>query len=177
VSAEAERNADVKFTEYPIGSDCPVVSDGGAIPSSERAKDCGVRTGYFSTRLYYYPLISSRNDDDDLFVPIGPGDGYPLKDFLKLETANDQLFIDPRDGSGVTDLEEAYANCPFLLEDAYTPKTGNMYTSANKFPEKRLFDKSRKKLVVSGSKIRKHNGEKTTGQTILAWNLRLTRVN
>jgi hypothetical protein len=39
-----------------------------------------------------------------------------------------------------------------------------------------LFNRKRRKIVVSGHTIQKLGGGNSTGQTILAWNLRLTRV-
>ena len=61
---------------------------------------------------------------------------------------------------------------------------GNLVESTKKLPAKKLFGKKTKKLTISGSRVLRYPNSKqsyagppkTTGKTILAWNLRLKRV-
>jgi hypothetical protein len=150
---------------------CPGDNGGGVIPTGPHGPDCGERTGRFGVSLFFSRNGAAGAGEDDLLIP----DGFPEKDHLKLESTSDRLWVDPDDGSGSTNLDSTYRRCPMDL-DSYIAQSGDIYTSAHKFPERRLFQKGRKKLVISGSNIARHTGGESTGQTILAWNLRLTRV-
>jgi hypothetical protein len=152
--ATAERNGDYKVN-YQEHRQC----DGGAGGGGETnlpPKDCGMRTGSFNFRLFFRdPSL-----DDEIVIPLP----HPLaeKNSLKLE-GNYYRW-----GQAST-LDDTYKNCPLLLEDTYVEKAGNIFTSPAKLVEKQVFDTRRKRFVVSGHHI-------ANGQTILAWNLRLTRV-
>lgn len=170
VGFNAERNGD--FIPHNDVSNCDGPNGGGVIPQPDRPKDCGARGGLGGSVLLYFQESTSRSEEDDLFVPL---EHYPAKDHLKLKTLTDPIYVDPRDGSG-TDLDGTYENCPFLLDDASVPEEGDIYTSAHKIPERRLFAKGRKRLVLSGDTSASHGGGYSSGKTILAWNLRLTRI-
>ena len=170
VGFTAERNGE--FTPHNDVTNCDGPNGGGVIPQPQRPKDCGERSALSASVLFYFREATSRSEEDDLFVPL---ESFPAKDHLKLRTLTDPIYLDPRDGSG-TSLDGTFENCPFLLEDASVPEEGDIYTSAHKIPERRLFDKRRKRLVLSGDTTAKHGGGYSSGKTILAWNLRLKRV-
>jgi hypothetical protein len=165
VDATAERNGDYSVHYGQIAKDCPGLGSGGddGIPTPH---DCGVRNGGFQVRLFFH----DPSPDADL-IPVQRH--LPEKNTLKLE-GNVYEWL-ASDGSAST-LDFAYKNCPLLLENTYVERAGNIWTSGAHLSEKTLFNRKRRKLVVSGHTIQKLGGGDSTGQTILAWNLRLTRV-
>jgi hypothetical protein len=165
VDATAERNGDYKVHYEQIARDCPGESGGGGdyIPTP---KDCGVRNGGFQVRLFFH----DPSPDADL-IPVQRH--LPEKNTLKLE-GNIYEWL-AGNGSAST-LDFAYQNCPLLLENTYVERAGNIWTSGAHLSEKTLFNRKRRKIVVSGHTIQKLGGGDSTGKTILAWNLRLTRV-
>ena len=167
VDATAERNGDYSVHYGQIAKDCPGVGSGGGV-TEPTAKDCGVRDGGFQTRLYFH----DPSPDADL-IPVQRH--LPEKNTLKLE-GNVYEWLAADGSNSAATLDSAYQNCPLLLENTYVERAGNIWTSGAHISEKALFDKKRKKLVVSGHTIQKLGGGGSTGQTILAWNLRLTRV-
>jgi hypothetical protein len=148
---------------------CPG-DNGGADPGYvEPPSDCGVRHGTFRPKLYFFDN-SPDQSDDELFVPL-PG----LKNHLTLDS---WLYDwEKADGSGSdSELRNTYERCPWHLPNSYPDEAGHIYISGAKLSEKQLFNKKRGSIVVSGDHIQKRGGGESSGQTILAWNLRLTRV-
>jgi hypothetical protein len=169
VSARAERNGETRYGGIDHGR-CPGDNGGGVIDRDGDQPDCGERTGRFGINLYFHENGAALSDDEALLLP----SGLPEKDHLKLSSTFDLLWIGA-DGEGYSNLGSSYLRCP-LDVGAYIPQAGELYTSAQKIPERRLFQKGRRKIVISGSHIAQHRNGESTGQTILAWNLRLTRV-
>ncbi|MEA2468129.1 MAG: hypothetical protein QOJ57_2255 [Thermoleophilaceae bacterium] len=166
--ATAERNGEESVNAGEIDHNACPGDNGGADPGYEPPpSDCGRRTGIFKTRLYF----RDNSEDADLFVPLPGGQ----KNQLTLDGW--QYDWTKADGSGSeSELRNTYERCPFHLKDSYPDEAGHIYISRAKLNEKALFDKKRKKFVVSGDHIAQRGGDETSGQTILAWNLRLTRV-
>jgi hypothetical protein len=163
VDARAERNGDYTVNYGEIDEQrCDAASGGGG--GGDIAKDCGVRDGRFNVRMYF----SDPSEDDGLLIPIARP--LPDRNHLKLEGNFYEWFS--ADGTSASTLDSTYQNCPLLLQDSYVERAGNIFTSPAKLSEKQLFNRRRKRIVVSGHHIQPH----TTGQTILAWNLRLKRV-
>jgi hypothetical protein len=167
VDATAERNGDYTVHYDEVRSDCEGAAGGGGVTDTE--KDCGVRDGGFQARLYFHPFAG----DDDLDIPL-PGPPRPEKNNLRLEGFGYEWLR--ADGSSEGYLDSAYKRCPLLLDDTSIERAGNIFTTPAKLSEKRLFNKKQRKIVVSGHEIAKRGSGNSTGQTILAWNLRLTRV-
>jgi len=169
VSATADRNGEVRYGGIDHAR-CPGDNGGGVVDRDGDQPDCGERTGRFGINLYFNRNGAIDNDDESLLLP----DSTPDKDHLKLGSTSDRLWIG-NDGEGYSNLGSTYLRCPMDV-GAYIPQAGELYTSAHKIREGRLFDKGRKKIVISGSHFAQHRNGESTGQTILAWNLRLTRV-
>jgi hypothetical protein len=165
VDATAERNGDYSVHYGQIAKDCPGLGNGGG-GDTPTPRDCGVRNGGFQVRLFFH----DPSPDADL-IPVQRH--LPEKNTLKLE-GNVYEWL-AGDGSAST-LDFAYQNCPLLLESSYVERAGDIWTSGAHLSEKALFNGKRRKIVVSGHTIQKLGGGNSTGQTILAWNLRLTRV-
>ena len=168
VDAKAERNGDYHVNYHEIRPDCEAASGGGGVSDVE--KDCGVREGGFQTQLYFHQFIG----DDDLDIP-SPKPPAPEKNNLRLEGLYYEWLAADGSGSEST-LDATYKRCPLLLDDTYVENAGNIFTTPAKLPEKQLFNRKRKSIVVSGHEIAKRGSGASTGQTIMAWNLRLTRV-
>jgi hypothetical protein len=170
VNAKADRNGEFNVHAEQIDhANCPG-DNGGADPGyTPTPKDCGVRNGTFDTRIYFH----DNSEDADLFVPIG---GRKIENNA-LRVEGWQYDWEKADGSdSSSELRNTYENCPFQLEDSYIDDAGHIYIGPGKLSEKALFSKKRKKFVVSGDHTFKRGGGYTSGQTILAWNLRLARV-
>jgi hypothetical protein len=167
VDAMAERNGDYTVNYNEIKQDeCEGVAGGGGVTEIE--KDCGVREGRFQARLYFH----DSSEDEELGFPLPSP--VPEKNNLKLEGLAYEWA--GADGGSEATLDNAYKHCPMLLEDTYVEKAGNIFISPAKLSEKALFNRKRRKIVASGHHIAKRGGGGSTGQTILAWNLRLKRV-
>jgi hypothetical protein len=168
VDATAERNGDYIVHYDQAAKDCPGEAGGGGdnVPIPH---DCGIRRGGFQTRLYFH----DPSPGGDLILPLGRR--LPEKNTLKLE-ANIYEWFQADGASSAVQLEDSYRNCPLLLENTYVERAGNIWTSGAHLSEKTLFNSKRRKIVVSGHTIQKLGGGNSTGKTILAWNLRLTRV-
>jgi hypothetical protein len=168
VKATAERNGDLKYGAQD-SHECDG-DNGGADPGYKPPEsDCGVRNGSFQPKLYF---VDTGEDEDDLFVPLPD---FNAKNHLKLDGWDYQWS---RKGGGTTtsDLRYTYETCPFLFDPDTVDDLGHIYISPATISEKRLFNKGRKHIVVSGHHIGKRHDAESSGQTILAWNLRLTRV-
>src|SRR3954451_16585600 len=165
VDATAERNGDYQVHYGQVAKDCPGVGSGGGddIPTPH---DCGVRNGGFQVRLFFH----DPSPDADL-IPVQRH--LPEKNTLKLEG---NVYEWLASGGSASTLDFAYQNCPLLPENTYVERAGNIWTSGAHLSEKTLFNRKRRKIVVSGHTIQKLGGGDSTGKTILAWNLRLTRV-
>jgi hypothetical protein len=170
VDAQAERNGEYNVHAEQIDhANCPG-DNGGADPNYEPPKsDCGVRTGNFKTKIYFH----DNSEDADLFVPIVP---QSETNFLRVEGWQYDWWKAGDQDNSSSELRNTYSNCPFQLEDSYIDQAGHIYIGPGKLNEKQLFNKKRKKFVSSGDYTFKRGGGETKGQTILAWNLRLTRV-
>jgi hypothetical protein len=165
VDARAERNGDYTVNYHEIKSTCEGAAGGGGVSQNE--KDCGVREGSFQAQLYFHQFLS---DDEQNIPSVNP---TPEKNNLKLQGL--AFNYEGADGSSGY-LDSVYKNCPLLLEDTNIERAGVIFTAPAKLSEKRLFNKKRKTMVVSGHEIVQRGSGNSTGQTILAWNLRLTRV-
>jgi hypothetical protein len=166
VDATADRNGDYTVNYHEVKSTCEGVAGGGGVTQDD--KDCGVREGGFQTQLYFHAFVG----DDDLDIP--SPNPIPEKNNLKVQ-GNAYGWEAPSGGSESL-LDATYKNCPMLIEDTPVERAGNIFTAPGKVQEKRLFDRKRKHIVVSGHEIVQRGSGNSTGQTILAWNLRLTRV-
>jgi hypothetical protein len=167
VDAKVERNGDYSVNYGEVDeSRCPGV--GGGDGGGPDPKDCGIRDGRFNVSLFFHERIG----DDDLFVPIGKP--QPERNNLKLQGSNYE-WIGGALGSGAT-LDFVYLNCPLLMQGAYVEKAGNIFTSGAKISERKLLRGKQRKIVVSGHHIQSRSEGEYTGKTIIAWNLRLTRV-
>jgi hypothetical protein len=170
VAAKADRNGEFTVHTEDIDQNrCDGQNGGGVNPDGPPPKDCGMRQGIFRTDFFYY----FGRGDENLFVPT-PG-GIPA-DANRLKLSGDGYDWRGLNGEHESQLDRLYTNCPFVLEDARLEESGFIFTSAAKLNEKKLFDKRRRKITVSGSTIAGRGGRYSTGQTIIAWNLRLTRV-
>jgi hypothetical protein len=166
VKAKADRNAD--FTFGPVDHvQCPG-DNGGADPGYKPpVSDCGERVGSFAAKLYYH----DNSEDADLFVPLP---GTHEKNNLRLE-GWDYMWQKPG-AAAHTELRNTYENCEFLGDIGTADDLGRIYLSPARLNEAALFNKKRKKFVVSGDHVAKIGGGESKGRVILAWNLRLTRV-
>lgn len=169
LNAKATAKRDGEETYGPFDHiACPGDNGGADDNYVPPVPDCGVRHGTFKPKLYFYD--NSSVDDDEIFVPI-PG----VKNVLTLDSWNyEWQSADGSDSS--SELRNLYEHCPFHLPNAYPDEAGHIYISSDRLNEKQLFNKKRKHFTVSGDHIEKRGGGESTGQTILAWNLRLTRV-
>lgn len=169
VDAKADRNADVTVHTGDIGPPEVCGDNGGADPGYvPPTPDCGVREGGFAASFYFHP---QGGDEDDLFVPL-PG-STPYKNNLRLEGKDyEWLKADGSDSGG--ELRNVYERCPFFGD--YVEDAGHIYISPAKIKEAKLFDKKRKKLVISGDHESNRTKDDTKSKTILAWNLRLKRI-
>jgi hypothetical protein len=166
VDATAERQGDETYGQ-PDPNTC-TGDNGGADPGYvPPERDCGARDGRFHAKLYFHDSSA----DADLFVPIG---GFKEKNLLRLEGSN-YAWTKPGGEDASESLDNTYVKCPLRLDHAYIERPGHIYISPAKLSEKQLFGKKRK-FVVSGHHIQPRNEGEATGQTIIAWNLRLTRV-
>jgi hypothetical protein len=165
VDATADRNGDYIVHYGQAAKDCPGVGSGDG-ETTPTPHDCGVRNGGFQVRLFFH----DPSPDADL-IPVQRH--LPEKNTLKLEG---NLYEWLAGNGSASTLDSAYQNCPLLLENTYVERAGNIWTSGAHLSEKTLFNRKRRKIVVSGHTIQKLGGGDSTGQTILAWNLRLTRV-
>ena len=167
LAAKATRHADVSQGGADQ-STCPG-DNGGADPGYvPPPPDCGVRTGSFAARLYFHDNSTS---NDDLFVPLPWPDE---KNHLRLE-GMDYRWNKPG-GSSTSELRDTYERCQLIAADDLVDTLGHIYVSPAKLSEKQLFDRKRKKIVVSGDNTAKRSSADGSAKTILAWNLRLTRV-
>jgi hypothetical protein len=163
---KAKRHGELSYGPVDHAT-CPGDNGGADGNYTPPPPDCGVRTGTFKPKLYFYD--NSSVDDDELFVPL-PG----VKNLLTLDSWQYD-WANPHGGSS-SELRDTYERCPWELPNSYPDEAGHIYISSQKLLEKRLFDKKRKHFVVSGDHIEKRGGGESSGQTILAWNLHLTRV-
>lgn len=168
IKATADRNADVKFGEADT-SQCQG-DNGGADPGYKPPEsDCGVRKGSFQPKLYFH---DTGEDGDDLFVPLPD---FNEKNHLKLDGTG-WMWSRPSGTSSSSELRNTYETCPFLFDPDTVDDFGHIYISPAKISETRLFNKGRKHIVISGHHIGERHDAESSGKTILAWNLRLTRV-
>ena len=166
LKATANRGSDWKFGQVDH-TQCPG-DNGGADPGYEASKsDCGRRVGSFTPKLYY----RDNSEEGSLFVPLP---GTHEKNNLRLE-GWDYIWRKPG-AAPHSELRNTYENCEFLGDVASTDDLGRIYLSPARLNEKQLFNTKRKKFVVSGHHIGKVGSGESSGQVILAWNLRLTRV-
>lgn len=156
----AERHGESLYTP-PRGSDCG--DNGGPDRGNDLLlADCGERKGSGSARFFYH----TETWETDRVVPAKPD-----KDWLKLGTE-----VTSWGGAGGQDLSARYDDCPWMLEGADAEYRGELVPTAVKASERRMFDTRRKKLAISGSVVKPYASGFSSGQTIVAWNLRLKRV-
>jgi hypothetical protein len=169
VAGTAERNGDFAVHLSDIDQQkCDGQNGGGVDPGYvDPPKDCGARKGIFRTDFFFNTEVG------DLGQLI-PGGSRLDRDRLKL--SGNEFEWRGSNGKRTGNLNETYANCPFMLEDAHVEESGQIFSSPSRIKESKLFDKKRRKITISGSTIAKRGGPHSTGQTIIAWNLRLTRV-
>jgi hypothetical protein len=169
VAGTAERNGDFAVHLSDIDQQkCDGQNGGGVDPGYvDPPKDCGKRSGIFRTDFFFNTELGDLGD-------LIPGGSRLDRDHLKL--SGNEFEWRGLNGKRTANLNETYANCPFMLEDAHVEQTGQIFSSASRIKESKLFDKKRRKITISGSTIARRGGPNSTGQTIIAWNLRLTRV-
>jgi hypothetical protein len=161
VSAEASRDTD--YTYGQPGAGCDAENGGGVDPDEQPPKDCGERRGSFALRLAYYvhtPL------EDAI-----PGGAKHLRNQIRLDTSDPSYFGSSHGGL----LENAYTNCE-LSQQSWVERQGVIYRNPARLAEKQLFNKKRKRFLVSGDTRAPIEGDGYTGDTLLAWNLKLKRV-
>ena len=169
VDAKAERNGEFEVHDEQIDhNNCPGDNGGAAPGYMPPPSDCGVREGRFNTKIYFH----DNSEDADLFVPV-PGSE---NNNLRVEGWQYEWWKGSSPESSESELRNLYEHCPFELEDSYLDQAGHIYIGPGRLSEKALFNRKRKSFVVSGDHTFKRGGEYTEGKTILAWNLRLTRV-
>ena len=139
-----ERNGDYTVNYGEIQRGCEGAGGDDDIPTPP---DCGVRKGGLQALLYFHPSIGG----DGVEIPTPRP--FPEKNTLKLEGLSYEWQT--AEGSEST-LFNAYKNCPLLLRQANVEPAGNIYTSPAKLSEKALFNKKRKRIVVSGDHIVNH---------------------
>jgi hypothetical protein len=167
VDATVERNGDYSVNYGEVDKqNCHGVGGGGG--EGPAPKDCGTRTGRFHANLYFHERVG----DDDIIVPIGRP--LPEKNNLKLQGSNYEWS--GGNGFSAGTLDFSYLNCPMLMPGGYVERAGNIWTSAAKVSEKKLLRGKQKKIVISGHHIVDRSEGEYAGKTIIAWNLRLTRV-
>jgi hypothetical protein len=167
ISATASRDGEVTHGAADTSA-CPG-DNGGADPGYKPPQpDCGTRYGSFQPKLYFH---ETNEDPDDLFVPLPDA---AEKNHLKLD-GTDWMWSTAT-GSSHGELRNTFEHCPFIFDPDTVDDLGHIYISSAKLNEKTLFNKGRKHIVVSGHHIGKRHDADSSGQTILAWNLRLTRV-
>jgi hypothetical protein len=168
IKATASRDGEVQYGAADTTL-CPG-DNGGADPGYRPPEpDCGMRYGSFQPKLYFHEV---NQDPDDLIVPLPR---FPVeKNRLSLDGAD--WMWSTATGSQHSELRNTFEHCPFIFDPDTVDDLGNIYISQAKLSEKALFNKSRKHIVVSGDHISKRHDADSSGQTILAWNLRLTRV-
>jgi hypothetical protein len=153
--ATIDREGD--YTQLPSSYDedaCgkPVGDAGGEVEPP--IKDCGTRDASISLTPGYErePI-----DDVDGLTPLIP---------------NGSLILDGELGAWL-----GYLECPYWIGGGNDgPSEESLLQSWEVFPEKKLFDKRRKSIVVSGDRTVNHRNPGFTGKTLIAWNLRLKRV-
>ena len=167
VDAKADRSGEITTHSEDIAKgECG--DNGGADPNYvPPTPDCGVREGGFAASFYFHP----QGDEGDLFVPL-PG-STPYKNNLRLE-GSDYNWENADGSDGSPELRNVYERCPFYGD--YVEDAGHIYISPAKIKEAKLFDKKRKKLVISGDHESNRTQDNTTSKTIIAWNLRLKRI-
>jgi hypothetical protein len=145
----ATRNAHTHDSSPPPG---PLCGDFGGpdddTPVAPPVSDCGTREGFAADRLE-----------------------FAGRDRVKL-SSQEHGWGESREPY----LLDMFDDCVFLLDGAAAEHNGWLLPTTARIPEQRLFDRRRRKLVISGHTIKKYAEGPATGQTIVAWNLRLTRI-
>jgi hypothetical protein len=167
VDARVERNGDYSVNYGEVDKNNCQGGVGGGDGGPPAGKDCGVRDGRFNANLYF------RDPHHDSGIPSPKP--LPEKNFLKLEGSNYEWLGGQSGFSGAT-LDFVYLNCPMLVPGAYVERAGNIFTSGAKISEKKLLRGKQRKIVVSGHEIHERVEGDHKWKTIIAWNLRLTRV-
>ena len=168
IKATASRDGEVQYGAADTTL-CPG-DNGGADPGYKPPEpDCGTRYGSFQPRLYFH---DGGQDEDDLIVPLP---GSPSEE-NRLSLDGTDWMWSTATGSKHSELRNTFEHCPFIFDPDTVDDFGNIYISQAKLSEKALFNKGRKKIVVSGDHISKRHDADSSGKTILAWNLHLTRV-
>ena len=166
VDATAEREGELTTNAGDIGPDCG--DNGGADPDYvPPVPDCGTREGGFAARFYFHDPVQ---DEDDLLVPL-----VSEKNMLILDST-DYEWTKPGGGGeqSESELRNTYERCPFYGE--YPPDAGHIYLTAGKIKEATLFNKKRKKIVISTDRTSTETMDNTKTKTLLTWNLRLKRI-
>lgn len=168
LAATAERNGEFTTNAGEIGDGCG--DNGGADPGYVPPQpDCGVRQGRFAARLYFH---DATQDEDDLLIPLAPS--AKEKDRLTFGTDDAEWLQADSDDQSDSELRNTYSHCPFYGE--YPAEAGHIWLSQAKIKESTLFNKRRKRIVISGDHTTTETLHNTKTKTILAWNLRLRRV-
>jgi hypothetical protein len=136
---------------YEAASDCPAVADGDDLVPLV-PPDCGTRTGTAQLRFEY-------------------GGDEAAGDLAPLRRTNQLVLLG--DVSGVAD----YADCPWWIGGpADGPSDTELLPSGEPIKFKRLLDRRRKVIRLSGDYTRTYADTGFTGKTLVTWNLTLRRV-
>ncbi len=78
--------------------------------------------------------------------------------------------------NGTLDNWLGFLDCPWWIGGGEGPGHDSLLQSWEPVSFKRLFDKRRKSIVISGDRRAKYSAPGFTGDTLITWNLRLRRV-
>ena len=152
-TAQIEREGDYAVHDAPYDESLcgPTVEGGG--DGAPTPKDCGRRTAEIELQ--------------------------PLYDMLALENPDGSIPNPPRNSlfmSGELGEWPGYMDCPYWIGGNLGPSEDELEQSWERYPDRKLFQKRRKRIVISGDRTVNYRDEGFTGKTLITWNLRLRRV-
>jgi hypothetical protein len=164
--ATAEREGDFTTHAGDIGPPELCGDNGGADPDYHPTpKDCGTRDGVFGLDLYFHDQYV---DEDELIVPL-PGS--------KVDGEKDKIRLQGSEYSWSGNkpaVRDTFENCPFFGD--YPEDAGQLYISWGKLKEAQLFNRKRKRFVVSSDLTHTAGGTNWKAKSIATWNMRMKRV-
>jgi hypothetical protein len=152
-TATIEREGDYASDNAPIDeNECPVVAIGDGGGEDHSLRDCGTRTA----PITLHPTYDAEAEEEDGLMPLVP---------------RGSVFLQGDLGAWL-----GYLDCPWWIGGGDGPSEESLLQSWEPYPGKRLFDKRRKSIVISGDREANFRQPGFTGKTLIAWNLRLRRV-
>lgn len=132
---------------------CGPAVDGGGGPVDGLDKDCGERV---APMTFDFSFDAVPDSDADGITPLAP---------------KGSLFLGGDIGAWL-----GYIECPWWIGGGDGPGDASLLQSWEPVNVKRLFDKRRKTIVISGDRRASYPTGGFTGDTLITWNLRLRRV-